>query len=192
MPPHNEHNDHEPRCVNADSQAWHITFGTYATRLHEDPRPTVDRRHNHVGTPFPPPDPARQQKPSELPLRLTREQREHIEKTIPHLCDKGGWVLTTCAAQPDHIHILLSAPHQTHGKLIRKWLKRWLSGSLTQTFGPPPMRWWSAGGSPKPSAMRITSTTQRVTSITNADKIDRPRRHDAARNCCHDADRDCW
>ena len=150
MPPHNEHNDHEPRCVNADSQAWHITFGTYATRLHEDPRPTVDRRHNHVGTPFPPPDPARQQKPSELPLRLTREQREHIEKTIPHLCDKGGWVLTTCAAQPDHIHILLSAPHQTHGKLIRKWLKRWLSGSLTQTFGPPPMRWWSAGGSTKP------------------------------------------
>lgn len=131
-------------------QTWHITFGTYATRLHDDPRPTVDRRHNQVNTPFPPPDPDRQQKPSDPPLRLTREQCEHTEKTIPQLCTQGGWTFITCAAQPDHVHILLSAPRAKQPKDIRRWIKRWLGNTLTQTFGPPPKRWWAVGGSTKP------------------------------------------
>lgn len=164
----------------------HITFGTYATRLHNDPRPTVDRRHNIVGTLSPPPDPARQQKPSVPPLYLTRAQCEHIEKTIPQLCPRGGWTFITCAApyethrsEPNcepgrvgpshngpavclslqrdaalwganHVHALLAAPQHIHGKQIRQWLKRWLSESLTATFGPPPKRWWAESGSTKP------------------------------------------
>lgn len=158
---------------------WHITFGTYATRLHNDPRPTVDRRHNIVGTPFPPPDPDRQQKPTDPPLHLTREQCIHIQNTIPHLCKKGGWTFIACAApfeshppsepgrdpcrescrEPgrvgpahhgNHVHTLLTAPPHLHGKQIRKWLKRWLSQSLTQAFGPPPKCWWAQAGSTKP------------------------------------------
>ena len=31
--------------------AFHITWGTYGTRLHGDPRGTVDRNHNHFGDP---------------------------------------------------------------------------------------------------------------------------------------------
>jgi len=31
---------------------WHITFGTYGTRLHGSHRPTVDKQHNQRGTPF--------------------------------------------------------------------------------------------------------------------------------------------
>ncbi|MFA7235386.1 MAG: hypothetical protein WC058_00860 [Phycisphaeraceae bacterium] len=31
---------------------WHITFGTYGTRLHGDDRPTVDREHNQRGEAF--------------------------------------------------------------------------------------------------------------------------------------------
>lgn len=170
--PHRD-KDSEPHRVDADSpptQTWHITFGTYATRLHDDPRPTVDRRHNQVNTPFPPPDPDRQQAPTDPPLLLTRAQCFHIEALIPQLCDRGGWTFITCAApyehqneprEPrradadspkhgNHVHTLLSAPRHVHGKQIRHWLKRWLSESLTKTFGPPPKRWWADAGSTKP------------------------------------------
>lgn len=135
-----------------DHQTWHITFGTYATRLHDDPRPTVDRRHNKINTPFPPPDPRRQQQPSAPPLLLTRAQRHHVEALIPRLCTRSNWIYRTCAAahESDHVHILLDAPRPVHGKQIRQWLKRWLSQSLTNTYGPPARRWWVEGGSTKP------------------------------------------
>jgi hypothetical protein len=32
--------------------AYHITFGTYGTRLHGDPRGTVDRSMNRPGDPI--------------------------------------------------------------------------------------------------------------------------------------------
>lgn len=50
----------------------------------------------------------------------------------------------------NHVHTLLTAPPHLHGKQIRKWLKRWLSQSLTQAFGPPPKCWWAQAGSTKP------------------------------------------
>jgi|GEM_PF-571456 len=173
----------EPGRVGPERHTWHITFGTYATRLHNDPRPTIDRRHNIVGTPFPPPDPTRQQPPSHSPLRLTCDQRIHIENTIPMLCTRGGWTFITCAApsetsepgrdgpahipastpgNADHVHVLLSAPRHIHGKEIRKWLKRWLSQSLTKAFGPPAKRWWAEGGSTKP-----IKDTQYLNNATN-------------------------
>lgn len=156
-----------PRRIDTVSHTWHITFGTYAARLHNDPRPTVDRRHNIPGTPFPPPDPTRQVPPTEQPLYLTYAQCIHIEKTIPQLCKRGGWTYRTCAApneptepgrvgpahtpgNADHVHTLLDAPAHIHGKQVRHWLKRWLTQSLTQTFGPPPKQWWADAGSTKP------------------------------------------
>ncbi len=36
--------------------AYHITWGTYGTRLHEDSRGTVDRENNSFGTPIVGPD----------------------------------------------------------------------------------------------------------------------------------------
>lgn len=131
---------------------WHITFGTYATRLHDDPRPTVDRRHNRVNTPFPPPDTDRQQQPTDPPLLLTLAQRHRIQAIIPALCERGGWTYRTCAApsESDHVHVLLDAPKNRQPKDIRKWLKRWVSESLTQTFVPPPRRWRADAGSTKP------------------------------------------
>ncbi|NBC96197.1 MAG: hypothetical protein GVY27_07585, partial [Deinococcus-Thermus bacterium] len=50
----------------------------------------------------------------------------------------------------DHVHALLDADPAAPPKAIRQWLKRWLGESLTQTFGPPPRRWWAEGGSTKP------------------------------------------
>ncbi|NBC11204.1 MAG: hypothetical protein GVY24_05630, partial [Planctomycetes bacterium] len=129
-----------PPPLDPARRTWHITFGTYATRLHNDPRPTVDRRHNQLGSAFPPPDPSRQQRPAHDALYLTVEQRRHIEAVIPDLCTRGGWTFRACAAprDADHVHALLDADPAAPPKAIRQWLKRWLGESLTQTFGPPP------------------------------------------------------
>ncbi|MEM6756950.1 MAG: hypothetical protein AAF586_07270 [Planctomycetota bacterium] len=133
-------------------RTWHITFGTYATRLHNDPRPTVDRRHNRRNTPFPAADPPRQRPPSHPPLYLTLEQRRHAERQFPDLCERGGWRLRAAAAPDpgDHIHILLDAKTNADPKSIRRWLKRWLGESLSETFDKPSSGWWAEGGSTKP------------------------------------------
>src|SRR5688500_18791040 len=44
--------DHEPQEFSTmNLLAYHITWGTYGTRLHGDPRKTVDRLHNQYGDP---------------------------------------------------------------------------------------------------------------------------------------------
>jgi len=136
-------------------RTWHITFGTYATRLHSDARPTVDRRHNQRDTAFPPADPSRQWRPSDEPVILTRLQCQRIQRVLPTLCAKGGWDLRAVAAPSspgagDHVHILLDAPTDRDPKRIRHWLKRWLTQSLNQEFDRPPGGWWAEGGSTKP------------------------------------------
>lgn len=114
-------------------QTWHITFGTYATRLHNDPRPTVDRRHNKINTPFPPHDPDRQQQPTHPPLLLTRDQCEHIEKTIPQLSERGGWTFITCAA-----------PFEAHKTESRETHQ---TTATTSISSPPPRDWYTANKS---------------------------------------------
>ena len=52
--PHDEFTeDHTPL-------AFFITFRTYGTWLHGDPRGSVDRQHNRYGTPYLPPNKLRQ------------------------------------------------------------------------------------------------------------------------------------
>ncbi|MEM6552151.1 MAG: transposase [Planctomycetota bacterium] len=133
-------------------RSWHITFGTYATRLHSDPRATVDRRHNQINTPFPPPDPKRQTAPADPPVTLNKAQRQHIESALPALCKRGGWTYHIAAAPPegDHVHVLLDAERSKPPKSIRQWLKRWLSEALNTEFTTPPHGWWADGGSTKP------------------------------------------
>ena len=135
--------------------AWHITFGTYAARLHGDPRLTVDRDHNRIHEPFVEASAARREVASQMlthvPVKLTRAQRVFVEHTIPALCIRGGWRYDTCAAAPDHTHTLLRVPESVHGKRIRRWLKRWLTVALDHEFGRQPGdgAWWAEGGSTK-------------------------------------------
>lgn len=161
-----------PPTLDPVRRTWHLTFGTYATRLHHDPRPTVDRRHNQPGTPFPPPAPSKQQAPAHPPVYLSRAQCEHIEQALPAICTRGNWTFRTCAAPCDvtpppsepgragpvppvpqaghHVHLLLDAPKDKPPKAIRQWLKRWLTESLNQRFPTPPSGWWADAGSTKP------------------------------------------
>lgn len=134
---------------------WHITFGTYGTRLHGGDRPTVDRQHNQRGQPFVGRDPNResieQHRLRADPLRLTLEQARFAQQQMPSICERGGWNLRVCSAADDHIHVLADLVPAVHGEKARRLLKRWLGQAMTAKFGCPASdTWWAEEGSNKP------------------------------------------
>ena len=132
------------------STIWHITFGTYGARLHGGDRPTVDRNHNVLSQPYIPPNARRarfeQNRMRDETVYLQSRERAFIEATIPELCERGGWHFHACAAELNHIHVLLKADSRVHGKRIRALLKRWLTQALNQRLGQR-RTWWAEGGS---------------------------------------------
>ncbi len=133
---------------------WHITWGTYGTRLHGGERPTVDRNHNQLGDPFVYHDPDREARERNqmraAPVHPTTQQQEFIERSIPELCIRGGWNLRTCSADHDHVHVLLDIPRNIHGERVRRILKRWLTQALDEHWSRPKSgTWWAEQGSNK-------------------------------------------
>jgi hypothetical protein len=76
--------------------AYHITWGTYGTRLHGDPRGTVDRQHNQYGEPVLTYDEHRWEREKSLlkfPLVIfERNEMIAVESLLPAICDRGGWI----------------------------------------------------------------------------------------------------
>jgi hypothetical protein len=116
--------------------AYHLTFGTYGTRLHGDERGTVDRAMNQPGDPVIGRDEDWERMERNRlvcePVLLTPEQRGFIERELPSICARGGWEPHAVAAAPNHVHVSLSA--RVEGKAIRKWLKRWLGEAIDGDF----------------------------------------------------------
>ena len=132
--------------------AYHITWGTYGTRLHGDERGTVDRSMNNFGDPIIGRDGDWHRIESSrlrFPARvLTVEQRLLIENIVPDICIRGGWTFVTTAAADDHVHNIISSP--VDGKDIRKWLKRWVSEALNKRWPIEQGQvWWAECGSVK-------------------------------------------
>ena len=131
---------------------YHITFGTYGTRLHGDARGTVDRLRNKPGDPIIGRNEDWERMERSMlryaPVMLSEAQRAHVESVLPAICERGGWRFGLVAAQADHVHVLLEA--HADGKAIRNWLKRWLGESLSAHWTRPAgASWWSEGGSVK-------------------------------------------
>jgi REP element-mobilizing transposase RayT len=137
-----------------DRTTWHITFGTYGTRLHGGVRPTVDHRHNTIGEGFldhlPRYEQVERDRLAHSPRLLTSEHRNLIESNLAIICERGGWTVHACVAAVDHVHVLLEADRDAEGKTIRTLLKRWTTQLLSERF---PERasspWWAEGGSNK-------------------------------------------
>ena len=133
--------------------AYHITFGTYGTRLHGDERGTVDRRLNRPGDPIIGADAQwerMERRALQFPPRLfAHDEMILVESLIPAVCTRGGWRLHACAAGPDHVHNVLTPldPTRGDGEAIRMWLKRWLGQSLAQHLPLRPREtFWAEGG----------------------------------------------
>ena len=105
--------------------AFFITFRTYGTWLHGDPRGSVDRFHKRVGTPKLPPNRMRQQYEAGLlkrkPVRLTLKQREAAADGIREICKKRNWGLWAVNVRTNHAHVVVTA--SCHSKKVRAALK---------------------------------------------------------------------
>jgi REP element-mobilizing transposase RayT len=131
---------------------WHITFGTYGTRLHGSPAPTVDKQHNQLGAEFLTRNDIRVRSDRErmnfAARYLTSEQRLFIETEIPAICERGGWKHRTCAAGSDHVHLLCDVVPDVHGEKVRRLLKRWLGQALSERYPiTDGATWWAEEGS---------------------------------------------
>jgi REP element-mobilizing transposase RayT len=144
--------DYPRQFFAADLTPWHITFGTYGTRLHGGDRPTVDKQHNKRGEVFVGVSAHREQfERSNLKFRprfFTMAQRRYAEEVLLAICDRGGWGYRICAAGSDHIHLLCDVAPAVHGETVRRLVKRWLGQSLSELWPlPPKARWWADEGS---------------------------------------------
>lgn len=131
---------------------WHITFGTYGTRLHGSAAPTVDKQHNDIGTPFLTKNVVRfasdRNRMRFEPVVLTLEQRLFIELEIVAVCERGGWGYRICAAASDHVHLLCDVVPAVHGEKVRRLVKRWLGQALSERWPlPDGATWWAEEGS---------------------------------------------
>ena len=92
--------------------AYHITFGTYGTRLHGDARGTVDRGMNKPGDPIIGADRGwwefERGKLKFPPVELDREKMLFVESVLPSICARGGWEYHTGVGGADHVHTLSS------------------------------------------------------------------------------------
>jgi hypothetical protein len=137
---------------NASLTPWHITFGTYGTRLHGGLAPTVDKKHNRRGEAFLPRNldrVASEQDRMKFPARyFTIEQRLFVEAELPNICTRGGWGYRICAAEPDHVHLLCDVVPAVHGEKVRRLVKRWLGQSLSARWARSNgATWWAEEGS---------------------------------------------
>jgi REP element-mobilizing transposase RayT len=128
-------------------QAYHITWGTYGTRLHGCERPFVDEYHNEHGTPFPPTDPEREFEAREAMVDdaviLTVEQRRVVDQALTELAARFEWTIHALAPKKDHTHIVITALRD--GDELREALKAGASRALNALYGK--RRWWAEGGS---------------------------------------------
>jgi REP element-mobilizing transposase RayT len=143
---------HAHQYLNPARTTWHITWGTYGTRLHGSSRATVDKQHNQRGTPFVPRDASREEFAHALlaydPVMLAYDQRVAIEDVLPSICLRGGWDYRTCAAAPDHVHLLCDVPRDIHGEKVRRLAKRWLGQQLNERWPlADGATWWAEEGS---------------------------------------------
>jgi REP element-mobilizing transposase RayT len=94
--------------------AYLITFRSYGTWLHGDPRGSMDRRLFHVyGTPDMPENKhLLQEEQFELkhpPVTLSPKQRDVVEKAIREVCDYRSYHLFAVNVRTNHAHSVVSA-----------------------------------------------------------------------------------
>jgi REP element-mobilizing transposase RayT len=128
---------------------YHITWGTYGTRLHGSAKPHVDRDHNEYKAPLAPRDADREEasrdRMNSAPVRLTIAQRLVVEQSIEDVAARYGWHIRALAPQSDHVHVVITAPRE--GEALRDALKAAASRWLNKRY--PKRRWWAERGSAK-------------------------------------------
>ena len=118
--------------IYCDARAYLITFTTYGTWVHGDERGSVDREHNTPGTALLKPSAPRRRMVTELmksnEVKLSREHRNIVQKTIGRVCAHFDWELHAANVRTNHVHVVVSAPESP--ERVMNVLKSWSTRSL--------------------------------------------------------------
>ncbi len=113
--------------------AYFITWSCKGSRLHGDPRGSVDMQHNVYGEEFVPPEPSRHDRERANlkggPLILTTAQRRLVLQTLREVAEHRGWELIAEAVRTTHIHVVVAAPEHTPERVMED-LKAWCTRRL--------------------------------------------------------------
>lgn len=129
-----------------------ITFRTYGTWLHGDPRGSMDRFHNVYGTPKLPPSPKRQEYERRLmkmmPVTLDSRRRAAVKQSLHETCKKRKWKLWVSNVRTNHVHSVVSArcPALTVLRVLKAHATRGMRESGCWTSDRTP---WAYRGSRK-------------------------------------------
>ena len=134
-----------------DRIAFFLTWSTYGTWLPGDARGWVEYRHG-----FHLPDPVLelecQARMTKVACRLSREQRDLVNKQVTETCEHKRWRLHAVNCRTNHIHVVVSSIARP--KAVREQLKAWCTRRLNEQqssegLSEAKMRrqWWAERGS---------------------------------------------
>ncbi len=134
-----------------DPVAYFLTWTCKGTRLHGDPRGSVDRAHNTFGTPRLEPDPERQAAEAarmvDPPIELSESDRQLVEATVGEVAAHRGWTLVAVAVRSNHVHMVVENPGCRPEKVMNDF-KAWTTRRLREAGRwPTDTHGWTRHGS---------------------------------------------
>lgn len=128
--------------------AYFLTWRTFGTWLHGDDRGSVDRRHNSLGAPLLPPEPAFVQRNRSRmagpAVVLGQRQRHIVDAAIRERCRHAGWVLLALNVRTNHVHAVVAASEPA--EQVMASLKAWATRTLREE-GAAAGKTWARDGS---------------------------------------------
>ena len=107
--------------------AFLLTFRTYGTWLHGDPRGSFQRRPGQAWPAALSPQPllegAMRRLLAHPPVRLDAAQRRLVTEAIDDACRRNGWVVHALAVRTEHVHIVLTTKAGTAPERVMTALK---------------------------------------------------------------------
>jgi REP element-mobilizing transposase RayT len=116
--------------------AYFISFRTYGTWLHGDPRGSVHRRRRVHGTPLYPPMPGLMRAEERLlahePVQLDALRRSLVADAVRGVCRYRAWVLHALAVRIEHVHVVLSTGPDVPPERVMTSLKAWATRRMAE------------------------------------------------------------
>ena len=112
--------------------AYFITFRTYGTWLHGDPRGSMDPHHNTYGSPPLAPNAVRESwertRMRQPALTLGHAERAAVGAAIEEVCLHREWVLAALNVRSNHVHAVIAG--EGRPELMMGTLKSWSTRAL--------------------------------------------------------------
>ena len=125
---------YNPGRMPTEPVAYFITFSTYGSRLHGDPRGSVHHSLNQLGEPGMPPGAdwrsAEESRLVNSGQRLDSQRRPLVLAAIERTCELREWRLWSVNVRTNHVHVVVSATVKPES--VMNSLKAWATRSLTE------------------------------------------------------------